>query len=565
MPVQIAVKHVTHRGVSRICLCYKYNTTVNDKIKSIKGRRYSKTLKSWHLPPDTDIDALNHTFKGELYFSYPPEEQSELIAFYKQSIVLKQLSKSTADIYTTYFAAFVNHFGEEKINELTHAEINQYIQTRVFEEKIGEIRFKQLISAIKYYYEKILGRKKMFFNYDKEKDIFRIPTILEFEVFKAYADKIKSPTDKLILYLVYVKGFNAKQIAQLTIRDFKKMYQKPEQQNNLLTKKFLKQTIDNYSKQHTIKEYIFENKEEKPFTTGQIRKKIIKITAYYQIVDVYRKQYKNLLMQTDFSENTKKVYLSSFLSFLKYFKFKHPAQISQLDIRNYLLENKFSESTQNNYINSIKFYYRYALKRNINPLLVVRAKSKKILPKVLSKAELTAIINQIDNVKHRAIISVIYSAGLRRSELQKLKPGDILSDRKLIFVRGGKGKKDRYTLLADHVLQILRQYYKQYKPKNFLFEGEKGNEYSFSSMTHILKNAAKAAGIRRNVHLHILRHSFATHLIEQGVDIRVVQELLGHNTIKTTERYTHVSNNDFNRIKNPLDSLFNIPKNRNGP
>jgi len=152
---------------------------------------------------------------------------------------------------------------------------------------------------------------------------------------------------------------------------------------------------------------------------------------------------------------------------------------------------------------------------------------------------------------------MIYSAGLRRSELINLKVTDILSDRKQVIIRSAKGRKDRYSLLSTHLLNELRQYYKEYRPKVWLFEGQKpGTQYSPTSIRKILLRASRTAGIHKRVTPHMLRHSFATHLLEQGVDMRYNQTLLGHESSKTTEIYTHVSTTELERVKNPLDRLW---------
>jgi site-specific recombinase XerD len=159
-------------------------------------------------------------------------------------------------------------------------------------------------------------------------------------------------------------------------------------------------------------------------------------------------------------------------------------------------------------------------------------------------------------MKHKSILMLIYSAGLRRSELLNLRISDIDSERMVINIRGAKGKKDRISLLSSNILNLLRKYYKEYKPKTFLFEGAKGNKYSPTSVSNILKSAALKAGINKKVTPHMLRHSFATHLLEQGTDLRYIQELLGHSSSKTTEIYTHVSKRAIDKIQNPIDEFF---------
>ena len=162
-------------------------------------------------------------------------------------------------------------------------------------------------------------------------------------------------------------------------------------------------------------------------------------------------------------------------------------------------------------------------------------------------------MEKTNNLKHRCIVGLLYSAGLRRGEVLKLKPDDIDSKRMVIKVRSGKGNKDRYTILSEKLLKDLRQYYREWRPKTYLFEGPKGDSYSAESVLKIVKEASFRAGIRKKVTPHMLRHSFATHLLESGTDLRYIQVLLGHKSTKTTEIYTHVATNIFFQIKNPLD------------
>ena len=215
-----------------------------------------------------------------------------------------------------------------------------------------------------------------------------------------------------------------------------------------------------------------------------------------------------------------------------------------------------STSQQNQRINAIKFYYEKILGREKQFYSLHRPRKETILPKVLSKSEIEKIFLATENIKHKAILMLIYSAGLRRSELLNLEIKDIDSWRMAITIRDAKGNKDRISLLSNHLLILLRQYYREYKPHRYLFEGANGSQYSPTSIAKILKNAAHKAGIKKNVTPHMLRHSFATHLLEQGTDLRYIQELLGHSSSKTSEIYTHVSKQALDNIRNPLDDFF---------
>ena len=205
--------------------------------------------------------------------------------------------------------------------------------------------------------------------------------------------------------------------------------------------------------------------------------------------------------------------------------------------------------------NGVKFYYERVLGGQRKIYLVERPRREKTLPEVLSEQEIVTVIRQIENIKHKAIVLLIYSAGLRLSEVVNLRIKDIDSERMNVFVQQAKGRKDRYTLLSKKVLPVLRDYFKEYKPKEWLFEGAKGRQYSVSSVQTIVKDAYAKAGIKKKVSTHTLRHSFGTHLLENGTDLRYIQSLMGHNSSKTTEIYTHITTKGFDQIQNPLDKL----------
>lgn len=267
------------------------------------------------------------------------------------------------------------------------------------------------------------------------------------------------------------------------------------------------------------------------------------------------------LRQKRYSESTIRCYSAYFKDFIHYFSNTELDQVTKEQIDSYILDlvqnEKISASQQNQRINAIKFYYEKVKAGERVMYSIERPLKSKQLPKVLSKEEIGRIILHCNNIKHKCILSVIYSAGLRRSELVNLKLTDIHSDRGLIRIESAKGQKDRYSLLSSSLLKMLRAYYKQYRPQYWLFEGPvQGQSYSAGSIGKILNEASARAGIRKRVTPHMLRHSFATHLLEQGTDLRYIQELLGHGSSKTTEIYTHVSKRFIEGIKNPLDDIF---------
>lgn len=186
------------------------------------------------------------------------------------------------------------------------------------------------------------------------------------------------------------------------------------------------------------------------------------------------------------------------------------------------------------------------------------------LPEVLSIEEIITIFEALENIKHRAMIMLIYSAGLRRSELLNLLTGDVDLNRRIVFIRGGKGRRDRQSILAQNLIPVIQSYLKKHDPKAWLFEGLRGEQYSESSLRQVFQRAAKKAAIKKRVHLHMLRHSFATHLLESGTSTRYIQVLLGHESAQTTEIYTHVSRFALGRIQSPLDQMVTLKSLKSG-
>jgi integrase/recombinase XerD len=271
-------------------------------------------------------------------------------------------------------------------------------------------------------------------------------------------------------------------------------------------------------------------------------------------------QFKRWLSSKRYSTSTIKTYTDALQTFLKYFSTKPIEQITNEDViafnNDYILKNNFSSSFQNQVVNAIKLFFRQIQGASINVELVHRPKREKLLPNVLSKQEIKQLLNAPTNIKHKCMLSLIYSCGLRRSELLNLKPNDIDSERGVIIIRQAKGKKDRIAPLSEKILIMLREYYQSFKPFTWLFEGqEKGTQYSEKSLQNVLKQSLEKAKITKPVTLHWLRHSYATHLLESGTDLRFIQEILGHKSSKTTEIYTHVSTKSLQKIKSPFDDL----------
>jgi integrase/recombinase XerD len=268
---------------------------------------------------------------------------------------------------------------------------------------------------------------------------------------------------------------------------------------------------------------------------------------------------KKMLSLKMVSESTKKIYPCMFNRFLAYFSGKETNALTINDITDYMYweieHNHISANFQNQLINSIKYYYEKALNQPKTVYHLPRAKKGIRVPSVLNHEELIKVFSSIQNLKHRCMISLLFSSGIRRNELLSLRPADVDFERKVLFIHGGKGDKDRISILSEVSIRLIKEYLEKYKPREWLFEGMNGERYSASSIWKIFDSIKRQQEIKKKGSVHILRHSFATSLLESGTDIRYIQSLLGHSSIKTTQIYAHVATNNLVKIKSPMDDL----------
>lgn len=261
-----------------------------------------------------------------------------------------------------------------------------------------------------------------------------------------------------------------------------------------------------------------------------------------------------------FSQATIRNYQSNLIQFFQYFESVAYRDITKEQIEGFLYyllrKYKITEQKQNQLINAIKCYYEHTLGLPREYYNITRPTKSKDLPDVLSKEEVLAIINYPTNIKHKAILHTLYGAGLRVGEVVRLRVADVRSHDGYLFIKDSKGKKDRHTTLSPFLLKILREYYLEHKPSYWLFEGQDGGQYTSQSIQRIYRKAVKGTNSNPWSTPHTLRHSYATHLMEQGVNIRYIQSSLGHSSTKTTEVYTRVVGINNKTLKSPLDSLY---------
>lgn len=290
--------------------------------------------------------------------------------------------------------------------------------------------------------------------------------------------------------------------------------------------------------------------------------RIKKADAGHQIVKKVKLRidyFKKWMRQKRYSENTIRTYEGMLLIFFRFHFPKTDKEITEKDVMtfntDYILSNGFSYTYQNQAINAIKLFYRQQGKIQLSLENLERPKRTKKLPAVLSLEEVQSIIENTTNLKHKTLISLLYSCGLRIGEALKLQMKDIDIKRRFMHIKSAKGSKDRYVPIPIRMIDLLNKYLARYKPKDFVFEGQNGGKYSAVSARQILQRSLRICGIEKSITLHTLRHSHATHLLENGTDIRYIQELLGHNNPKTTMIYTHVSTTSLDKIKNPFDEF----------
>ncbi|MCK4664095.1 MAG: tyrosine-type recombinase/integrase [Bacteroidales bacterium] len=600
---KIVLKEITHKEEKRILLTFPYNKgdSYDIAVRKLPGRLWSKTYGKWHIPLTVDYykhvsqyfggldceiadlvyDDKNSNPQREQKIEMKPKSEGKpldsaktivigikkefipLVKYYTDSLRLKNYSPNTIDAYVPFFKQFVIHFGENEIDNLSIKQLHEYVKNIIEKQKLTEVPTKHIISAIKFYYEKIRGREKIYFPLQKKYEIIPIELKIKIEELIPFINVMKKPYEKLLILLKFHFGYSTKDIINKTIEEVTKFLQ------NISAKKtdtynILYETLKCYLEKTNPKTYLFEKETGKQIQEDELDRHIFSIVSKYKIGIVYKYEINNAMEQLNFKETTRKSYIGCYLSFLRHYNFRHPSLITDEEIRNFLVKIRILKENSSSYLNltisAINFYYTHILKRKLNTGTIIRPKKEKILPEVICQDEIIGLIEKTKNIKHKLVLSLLYSLGLRRQELIDLKTSDIDFQRNVIIVKQGKGKKDRQIPIPRNLKEQIISYLPEYKPEKYLIEGNKHGKYSGTSVINIVKDAAKRAGITKNVYPHILRHSIATHMLEEGTDITFIREFLGHNDLKTTMRYTHVSNKTAQKIRNPFDNIkFQVP------
>lgn len=536
--MSIKVSKEIHKGEARIVVYFDYDKELIAKIKNIADAKWSQSLKAWHVPHDKHIlEKLIVLFDNEKI-----SLSAELENLIKKELPEKKNSNKAQAV---------------KI-DVINRKIRIYLPKNE-----DDIKFIRGIRYSRWHKGDFCWEVPDYpGNLDLIKDYFagRINSLNLYEAMevKAVKTSMQSIQRDEVLFLktrsgrVKILAFFNKALIQ-AIKEIP--YHRWDAKNKWWTipySEVIMERIKAACEAHQLKVIV----EEEP-KTGVAAKKIspFDVPNYRKVPESYIQKHIELRN----SPHTIKNYVSAFEEFINYFPQMEIEQINEAQIMEYLRylvsERQVSVSYQNVAINAIKFYYEQVLRGRRKFYFIDRPRRDKVLPEVLNMQEITAMIKQTENIKHKLILMFGYGSGLRLNEINKIRLSDIDRERMQLKVKNGKGRKDRYTKLAAKIIPILDEYLANEPTDDLLFRGATGGLYSDRSIQQVVKQAAERAKIQKKVTTKTLRHTFATHLLEQGVDLRYIQEMLGHASSKTTEIYTHITTKGFENIESPMDGL----------
>jgi len=548
---------ISHKNEDRIKVDFPFDRENIQKIRQIPDAKWSESQNAWHIPYTTSaFEMLKGLFPEVEYFKKNAFETPLVMADIKSAGLASEIS-AKAEQTDPKTLNYIKHIG---------------VSILVFERSIAvktpknELDTQFLLSLR---YSRWDSKKWCWIvpNYSRNLDLLksyfkeRITELVVHEkietCFTVNERRVIKKNDLLIIKsiggrLKLIFGFNKELTKAIKTIPYYSWDQKYKNWSIPFAENFLNEikTLG-----ITLGLNIIYEEEEANGGTKKSRVSRFDILEYKPCPDEYTLKLKELR----YSENTIKTYKGSFEEFINYYNMYDTKDIDESMITDFLrylvIERRVSSSYQNQAINAVKFYYERVLDGQRKIYLVDRPREEKTLPTVLNEKEISELLNNTKNIKHKAILMLGYSAGLRLSELTNVKIKDIDSERMQIRIEQAKGRKDRYSILSHTLLDVLRKYFIAYKPKIWLFEGATGGQYAKRSIQLIMQDSVKKAGIIKKVSVHSLRHSFATHLLEGGTDLRYIQSLLGHGSSKTTEIYTHITTKGFDQIKSPLDKL----------
>ena len=584
----IQITKITYQRTSYWLLQYKANRTIDKRVKQLPEVRWSSQRSCWAIPVNKNSwESFTRYFSPSEYIL----EDTMLSTKNDSSMNLRHLDFYTNKHHTKHASA--PHLIHHQNQNLAHFEMNSPFlvttedqreneSSNIYDEKISKIHHGTTRATILHKLTKpehtntkcITTRNKLqnapqqstnitINNTSSKMANFATPYLQQFSKSNAEVKVTVSTFNPRVLCIYFV-NFNSQHINHIKgipgriYHAETRHWTLPATKNTYEILKYV------YEDELVIDSSLVARLLNSDYSTTNIpaSKPIKKIKKEVDYVSPHLKELTLLeeqLILKRYSPHTIKGYKNKFLDLLHYCKDQHPSEMNELDLKAYFLEriknNSWSESSQNSAVNSIKFYFEHVLGRPRTYYDLPRPKKSIKLPNVFSTSEIKRLFAVITNVKHRMILKTIYSAGLRLNEVISLRKRDINLSQKSIFIKGGKGKKDRNVILSNVLIQDLEEYYLMYNPREWVFEGQMGGKYSARSVQAVFTKAKRLSSVNEYATVHTLRHSFATHLLENGTDLRYIQGLLGHSSPKTTEIYTHITEHHMAKLRSPLDFL----------
>ncbi len=571
MREKITIEPFNYKNEKRIKVIIPFEKNAIRKIKTVNGRKWSKTHNCWHVPYNKksyahlkslfDIEVLTKTGKPGKQLRHNAQKAKTNNSYDKTKSakpVLKEIKNTKIQTHTKSIKIELHDkrfyikvaFDENKIKIIKNLQAawwNPKYKNWVAKANIANLT--KIQDTFNYWddetYEKIY------------KMIALIDDPLVLELYRA-PDNIKRVWVKIGGYRIDVDFM--KQIPDRYYDKRLKRWSIPNDQ------KIIDRIVEHYkslgakiNNRLPVKNVNFYLNAQK---TNEEQQQYL-INKYGKINEKLVRRCSDVMISQRYSWNTIRTYVSELVRFGNYVRKNRLTKVESADVNRYISEialKKISDSKLNTIVSSLKFYFtKVVFRPDFKIENIKRPRKSLTLPYILSKQEIESILSSLDNIKHVTILYTLYSSGIRLAELLNLRVEDVNFDRNQVFIRSGKGKKDRVVMLSPILKELLVLYTDKYKPVYWLFEGQdKQHQYSPASVRNVVKQATRKAGITKRVTPHKIRHCFATHLLDGGTDLRYIQELLGHKDIKTTLIYTHVTTKDMTQIKSPLDGL-NLP------
>lgn len=589
-PIKIFIKKIWHRDEYRIGVSFRANNQLNQNIQSL-GAAWSKTFNCWYLPYNKEVfvafkklfpifeivsDESGQT--GESLKKEPDLQNNHdhaPIVYANKSEVTEKPALDRNDISTNTLVEHKNENSAKRIIGLElYSDVGKYWVLKMpYQEKY----VRALLKVKGVYWNKTYQAYMVFRHItvkNKVEALLGITGFLPTNYYKSEAGELKTTgeiwvdkhPDQKKLILVRTPPFAV--LIQIIKRWQGARYSKVENAYELPATPQVMENIVRLAEQTGMKvishlSELYLNRRYAPSIKSIKFENTIQLLQQQtpKQIETYINAMMDYLMALNYSDKTLNLYTMNMIYFLRQNNYCNPDDMSEAEVIRHLgkmMRQGLSPSAAHNLINALKFYYKNVLKREDYEIDIPRPKKEHKLPAVLTLAECASIFSVIDNPKHKLLLLLGYGAGLRLGEIITLQWTDILFAEFKIHIKGGKGRKDRYVMLPHTIVNYMEQYRAMYPVSKWVFEGQyKGESYSAKSVQLVMQKAIRLSGLEKRATVHTLRHSFATHLLESGTDIRYIQQLLGHSSIKTTAIYTHLTSVAVKKITSPLDQMMN--------